>query len=60
MFELGVKIPTKQHPTAFNALNLLAVHQEKQLACKMVSNEVLACLSEIKNCFPFWCSLHRL
>jgi len=37
----GVNEPTSQHPTAFNALTLLVVHQEEHPACKKPSDEVL-------------------
>jgi len=37
-----VNEPTSQHPTAFNALKLLVVHQEEHSACKKLSDEELA------------------
>jgi len=37
-----VNEPTRQHPTAFNALTLLVVHQEEHPTCKKLSDEVMA------------------
>jgi len=40
--EAGINKPTNQHPIAFNALTLLAGHQEDHPSCKKLSDEVLA------------------
>jgi len=37
---------TNQHPIAFSALTLLVGRQEEHLSCKILSDEVLAWLSD--------------
>jgi len=51
--EAGVDTPTNQHPIAFSALPLLVGHQEEYLACKELSDEVLAWLS-------VWCEVQMI